>query len=203
MAFTPDELRVRKGERISAAKHNALVSLAERLTLQRGRIPGRQSPDGFTPMVDVQATAAPSGHAWKITPEDQGETLALFFTPAHVSGIMPMIGKVPLDEVGADGRAPALIVTKDAWAKRGMGERALIMFRYELRHTDFRPEKIVPVAVATPPDRAPWTWHKLIAILTRFDGAVKVWPQCWFPQAFDATDTTPAGAFTPWPRAEG
>lgn len=197
----PLSFRVRKGQRIRASHHNALVDIAEQATLQHGTLKGHQDSDGFTPRVTVQATLSVST-AFRIGLGEDGDDVLLTFSPSHVAGEIPTIGDEGLDEFDEAGNPPVLRVDKGAWVKRGAGERALVMFRYDLDHADFSVSKVTPVAVASVPLRKPWTWHKLVAFLVRQNGAVRVFPQMYFPQGFLAADTNSAGGFRPLPFAE-
>lgn len=202
MGVRRDEITVQKGQAITARQHNNVAKLAESLTLNTRGIPGRRGPNGFTPTIKV-STSISAKHAFKLAlVAGQNGELGLTFTPAHVAGVMPTIGDRGLDELDDAGVGPVLEVKDDAWLAKGKGERALVMFRYDLDHTDFSVTKVTPLAVKAVPASAPWTWHKLVAILTRQNGDVKIWPQMFFPQAFEVTDTTATGRFTPWPRAE-
>jgi hypothetical protein len=198
----PDSLLVKRGERVLAEHHNGLVKLAESITLQRGPLKGRQDANGFTPHIDVPPASGAVDHAFKIALSDgpRGELLCRF-TPGHVGGIIPIIGVRYLDDFDDEDLGPALEIPDDAWKKRGLTERALIMFRYEL-NPSFAVAKVVPVAVAAPPDNPPFAWHKLIAILIRSeDGAIRVLQQCFFSQYFDTSERKPSGRFRAWPRA--
>lgn len=193
--------RVRKGERIRAADHNDLVALAEQGAIGIGPLKGQQDANGFVPRIAIRTTVS-AGHAFRVALEEDGDKLLVTFTPAHVAGKMPEIEGKALDEIDDTGNFPRLEVPEAAWIKRGAGERALIMFRYELDRVDFTVAKVVPVAVATRPPRAPWTWHKLVAIAVRQGGQVRLFPQMFLPQGFLAADTNSAGGFRPLPYAE-
>lgn len=198
---TPESLIVRKGQEITADHHNRLVRFADRLTLQRGALKGRQDSDGFTPRITVSTTLSVS-HAFKVAVtagQNPDEQLATF-TLGHVAGIIPTIDDRALDDLDENGDPPALIVKADAWKKHGRGERALLMFRYELTHDDFTVAKVVPVAVPEPPAAAPYTWHKLIAILQRTDDEIRATQICFFSQEFDTSERTATGRFHAWPR---
>lgn len=196
---TTDKLHVLKGEKVKAEHHNKLCDLVEALTLQRGPLKGRQTSDGFSPHVNVSATFS-SPHSFKVSIEaGEGDQYLATFTLGHVSGVVPMIDDRALDDLDEAGNPPALIVKADAWKKHGRIERALLMFRYELDR-DYSVLKIVPVAVSVPPAQANFQWHKLIAILVRFEGDVRVAQMCFFAQEFDTSERTDAGRFHPWPR---
>lgn len=195
-----ENLKVRRGQRVLAEHHNGLVRLAERCTLSRGRLKGRQDTDGFTARLDVrQSTVAQ--HAWKAVIEEEDELWLRFTVPSHVSGIVPEIDGTALDDVTEDGESPRLKIPEDAFAKKGRSERALVLLRYELRKEDFSVEKVVPVASATALGVQPWKWHKLLGWIVRQEGEVKWWPQAFFPLAFDVSNQDKAtGRFKPWPR---
>jgi hypothetical protein len=201
----PTALRVRQGQRIEAAHHNGLVTLAQSLTFQRGTLKGRQLPEGFIPRVVVSQTIS-IDHPFKVTltPGDNDQEMSATFTLGYVAGIVPQIDGTPLDEPDDNGAPPVLKVTEAAWKPRGNIERALIMLRYELDHSSFTVNKVVPVAVATPPHQSPWTWHKLIAIAIRDStGQVTVSQQCFTSQEFDTSERKPSGLFRAWPRSAG
>lgn len=202
MRGTFDELIVRRGQAASAQHHNNLVALAEELTIQQGALTGRRDTDGFLPDIQVSATLS-ARYPFRVSAfEGDGGKLMLTFSPGHVTGIVPTIGDVALGETDKEGNEPALEVPTAAWTKKGMTERALVMFRYELRRPDFAVAKVVPVAVPSAPVAAPWRWHKLIAILTRTDGIVKIHQQCYRSQDFFVTDANAeTGRFTAWPSA--
>lgn len=196
-----DQLRVQRGQRIAAAHHNGLVDFAQRIEIARGSVPGRREPGGFTPFIEATATIAPR-HDFRLSVEEGDEPgeLRASWTPGHVGGIVPQIGELHLDETDDDGNPPALIVRADVWQPYGRGERCLLMFRYELAR-DFSVQKVMPVALPKAPDREPWIWHRLVAILTRREGQLRVWPMIFFSQQFDVADPRPtSGGFQPLPR---
>jgi len=194
-------VRVRKGQRIRAEHHNALVSLAEQGAVGIGMLKGHQDANGFVPRIAIK-TSVGTGHAFRITLDDVDGKMFATFTPAHIAGLMPEIDGHPLDELDEAGNFPALEIAESAWIRRGAGERALIMFRYELDRATFAVAKVVAVAVPMAPARAPFTWHKLVAIIVRQAGQVRVFPQMFLPQGFLAADTNAAGGFRPLPYAE-
>lgn len=194
-----EQARVRRGQRISASHHNGLVRLAEELTITQARVKGRHDPDGFSPHFDVRATVNVD-HPFKVAlSTDAGGKLTATFSPGFVAGIVPKIKDVALDDVDTQGNSPALIVGDDAFKKQGNAERGLLMFRYDLDHDSFEVTAVTPVAVPTPPASQPWTWYKLIAILTRVSGDVTVSQQCFFSQDFDVSEVRANGFFHAWP----
>lgn len=198
---TAGNLRVARGERVQAQHHNGLVGLAESLTIQRGRLKGRQDSDGFTARIAVTAKAAVE-HAWKSAIDEEDNRVFLrILTPSHVNGVVPEINGNPIDIADKNGEYPRYEIPKSAWAKRGLAERAHIYLRYDLRHEDFSIERITLTALPEPPRQTPWTWHKLFGWLTRQDGSIKWHPQMFFPEYFDVSQTDrQRGTFKPWPR---
>lgn len=198
----PDSLRVRKGQRVEAAHHNGLVRLASQLTIQRGRLKGRQDPDGFTPHVEV-STSVSVDHPFRMSvTEGEDDVQLVTFTPGTVSGVVPALDELALDDVDDAGEPPVLRVEADAWAPHGRVERALILFRYDL-DAAFSVLKVTPLAAPKKPDPSPRTWHKLIGFLIRFEGNVRPFQQCFFAQYFDAAGGKTPGAFRAYPRAAG
>ena len=193
-------LRVTRRQRIEAAHHNGLVTLAESLEIQRGRLKGRQEPDGFTPRIDIRATTSPS-HPWK---PSLGETerglVTIGFETGHISGIVATIDGTALDDVTDQEEPPLLTVPASAWKKNGNAERALIMAKVTFRTADFSVETVELVAVPAVPDFRPFTFHKLIHILTRIDGTVKAHIQTMHSLYLDVSDTDKTGRFKAWPR---
>jgi hypothetical protein len=201
----PSGVRVRTGQTILSSHHNGMVSVAEALTFQRGTLKGWQLPEGFIPRVVVSQTIS-IDHPFKVTLSagDNDQEMSATFTLGYVAGIVPQIDGTALDETDDHGNPPVLKVTEAAWKPRGNIERALIMLRYELDPAAFTVNKVVPVAVATVPAQAPWTWHKLIAIAIRDStGQVTVSQQCFTSQEFDTSERKPSGLFRPWPRSAG
>lgn len=150
------KLRVVPGQVIRASDHNDLLALAGTLQVQNTVLKGHQDHAGFLPRLELKTTVS-AGHAFRIALGEDGDDLLLTFTPAHIAGIMPTIDGEGLDEFDEAGNAPTLRVDKKAWKKVGAGERALVMFRYELNSADFTVAKVEPVAVPAPPARKPFT----------------------------------------------
>lgn len=197
---SPSDLRVQPGQIILAAHHNGLVDLAESMSLGSSSI-AHQDKDGVIIRASLHGLSPRTNHAFRIALGEDGDDVLLTFTPAHVAGIMPTIDDEGLDHFDEAGNPPALRVGKSAWKKVGAVERTLVMFRYELAG-DFTVAKVVPVAVPAPPARKPFTWHKLVAILVKQNGDIRVFPQMFFPQNFLAAETTTSGGFRPLPYAE-
>lgn len=197
------DLRVRRGQVITAAHHNGLVDFAERIQLQRGALKGRSEPGGFTPRITAQVVVRVE-HSFRVLLAEEGEKLFAVIDPGYVNGIMPKIGGVALDDVDKDTELPPrLEVTKEAWKPYGLGERALVLLRYDLT-ADLLVSQVTPVALPSPPSAAlPRQWHKLCAMLYRQDGTVRVRQRIFFDQYFTATGGTSAGRFNAWPRAAG
>lgn len=198
---TASNLRVARNQRVEALHHNGLVGLAESLTFQRGRLKGRQDSDGFTARMDAVAKLNVS-HAWKsVIDEDGDKTFLRVVVPSHVNGVVPEINGTPIDIADKDGELPRFEITKSAWAKRGIAERAHVYLRYDLRKEDFTVERVTFLASATPLGNKPFQFHKLFGWLTRQDGSVKWHPQLFFPAYFDASSTDEnRGTFRAWPR---
>lgn len=196
-----NNLKVRRGELVRAEHHNALAHLAEQLTIGRGRVKGRQDSGGFIARLDPRVSVSVS-HAWKAVLEEDDDKLWLrFLVPSHVSGIVPEIEGVAIDDVQEDGEPPRLEIPASAFAKKGRSERALVLLRYDLRREDFTLEKVVPIASDKPLGVLPWKWHKLLGYVVRQNDEVKWWPQAFFPLAFDVSNVNPqTGHFKPWPR---
>ncbi len=206
--MNPEKLRVRKREIIFAEHHNGLVAFAEQLTVQRGRLRGRQLPDGFIARAEFSVSTSVT-HPFKVRINEDGDKgPEVLFVSGHVNGVIPVIkaadGKErALDDLNENEEGPALLIPEEAWQPRGTGERALVMFRYELRAPDATVEKVVAVVVAEPPARKAWTFHKLACILRRKDGTITPAQQIFFDQYFDASNVGKDGTFTAWPRAAG
>ena len=203
----PESLRVREGERLSAARDNALVRLAESLTLQRGSLKGRQEPGGFTPHVEVSSTSDPKyNFKAALGEDDDGKPVLTILTPGHVGGVVPVIvtanGKeVKIDDTtDASGTPPSLPIPDDAFAKKGNVERALVMMRYDLRPEDASVMKATFIAVPAPPAVKAWTWHKLCGFVIRQGESARWEPMIFFSQQFDVSHVSKDGRFKPWPR---
>jgi hypothetical protein len=194
MISNPRKLRVQPGDEVKAEHHNGLVELAESLTWQRGRLRGRRLPDGFIPHIPAVTSATMVTHPWAVEIEE-GKEGAL----SLIDGVVPEIDGRPLDDFDEKGEPPRLQVAKDAWAKRGNGERSLLMLRYHLTQ-ELVVGGVAPVAVASVPPAADYVWHKLLGFLLRFGGEVRYRPQCFFSQNFVALAGRSAGRFQPLPR---
>ncbi len=196
-------LKVKKDQRILAAHHNRLVDFAERIHFQRGALKGRSEPGGFTPRIEAQVVVRVE-HSFRVLLAEEDDKLFAAIDPGFVDGIVPKIGGVALDAVDETTKLPPrLEITKEAWQPYGLGERALVMLRYDL-DANFLVAAVVPVVVPMPPSAAlPRQWHKLCAVLYRQDGAVRVRQRIFFDQYFTATGGTSAGRFTAWPRSAG
>ncbi len=202
----PAKLTVRKGQRALAEHHNGLVRVAERLAWQRGTLRGRQDTDGFTPYNDAQPVSRP-GHAFRAALGETAEGLAMltFITSGNINGIVPTIAEEGQPARGIDapdeaGDFPALTIPDAAFAPYGAGERALVMFRYTLRHEDFSLESAQVVAVPAPPARRGWEWHKLAGCILRSDAGSKWVPAVFFNLGFAASRTdAQTGSFQAWP----
>lgn len=200
------DLRVRRGQVITAAHHNGLVSLAERIQLQRGALKGRSEPGGFTPRITAQVVVRVE-HPFRVLLTTEHDLAFVTIDPGYVNGIMPEIDgdldSVPLDKLNARGEVPRLAIPKDAWQPYGTGERALVFLRYQL-DASFLVNRVTPVALAKPPSAAlPRQWHKLCATLYYQTGTFRVRQHVFFDQYFTASGGTSAGRFTAWPRAAG
>lgn len=200
MAYTSGaKAKVSPGDLVRAEHHNGLVDIATAIQLQRGRLKGRQYPDGFHAHVKAEATLTFS-HAFKMTVDElDGDKVAVRFSLGTVDGSVPQIDGKEIDEIDESGDIPALLVADEAWVAHGKAERALIYFRYELNKS-FEVAKVVPVAAAKKPDSAPWQWHKLVGFLTRYEGAVRPTQIAFFPMRFEVVDPKPqTGRFQPLP----
>lgn len=205
----PESLRVREGDGLSAARDNAMVRLAEALTLQRGGMVGRQEPGGFTPHISVSTSSNPDYNFRAVLDADaDGQPMLTILTPGHVGGVVPVLVTAGGEEVAIDdtlddaGTLPSLPLPDDAFAKKGRGERALVMMRYDLRAQDGGSvQKVTFIAVPKVPDRKAWTWHRLCGFVLRQDGTARWVPMIFFSQQFDVSNVDAAtGTFRAWPR---
>jgi len=206
----PDSLRIdRRHAPLSRQRDNAIAQLAEQLTLQRGSLKGRQEPGGFTPHVGVSTTSDPD-HDFKavLTQDAQGKPELTFLTAGHVGGVVPVLVTADGEELAMDDSAdgesdtrPALPIPDSAFAPRGRVEKALILFRYDLRPEDATVSKVTVIAAAEVPGTRAWTWHRLAGWVRRFQGTDTWVPMIFFSQQFDVSDVNQAdGRFKAWPR---